>query len=96
MSLSDYRTTEDELPIVYLNYITKQQAVFTWYAPDKKKIPGKYIFIIQDEAGEIKSSKLLESLEEVDEIRNLCIKDGYRYYQLPKVVTTQKKKRSKY
>lgn len=91
-TLSDFTTSEEEFPIIYANNLAKQQIIFTFLIDDnKKKIPGKYLYIIQDmTTQEITSTIILDSLDKVNTERNNAIRNGYKFYILPKVVTKPK------
>lgn len=84
--MSELKTREEELPLIYLNSFTGNRLMFSWLVDDRKqKIPGKFIFVEQNSKEEIVNKGTLHGLKAVNDMRNNAIRQGWRFYHLPKI-----------
>jgi len=85
-SLQQIKTREEELPLIYINAFTGNRLLLSWYVTDaKKKVPGKYIFVEENEKGEIVKKGTLSGLKAVNDYRNNAIRLGWKFFHMPKI-----------
>lgn len=85
-SLKDIKTRDEELPLIYVNPMTGNRLLLSWYVDDKKKpVPGKYIFVEEDDSGNILKKGMLKGLNAVNDYRNNAIRLGWKFFHLPKI-----------
>jgi len=85
-SLKDLKTRDEELPLIYINPMTGNRLLLSWFVNDNKKpVPGKYIFVEEDEKGDILKKGTLNGLKAVNEYRNNAIRLGWKFFHLPKI-----------
>lgn len=86
MSLKDLKTKDEELPLIYVHPMTGNRLLFSWLIDDKKNhIPGKYIYVEENEKGDIIKKGVLKGLHSVNTYRNEAIRLGWKFHHLPKI-----------
>lgn len=90
-SLKDIKTRADEIPLIYSNPMTQNCLIITWFVDDrKKKVPNKYVFAEQNQKGDVVRQGVLKGLKQVNEFRNDIIRNGWRFFHMPKNIDIRK------